>query len=82
MNTTGIILSQVRDLSSSGNISIPVDQLPAIQTAIIQTSAEAAVLFFFIGLGIGIGFSYLYFRIWKKAAGIVEPDESEPSEGS
>jgi hypothetical protein len=75
------LINQVREISSSGNISIPVDQLPAIQASIISTSAEAAVLFFFIGLGMGIGFSYLYFRIWKKAC-IVEPEEEKKEKGS
>lgn len=52
--------------TGQANITIPVDQIPSIQAAIINTSAEAAVIFFFIGLGLALVFAYLYFRLWKR----------------
>ncbi len=52
------------------NITIPVDQIPNIQTAIINAGVQGMILFFFIGVGIAVGFCYLYFLMWKKANGI------------
>ncbi len=52
------------------NITIPVDQIPNIQTAIINAGVQGMIIFFFIGVGITAGFCYLYFLIWKKANGI------------
>jgi hypothetical protein len=51
-------------------ITIPVKDIPAIQTAIISTSIQGAIEFFIIGLVLAFGFSYFYFLIWKKANGM------------
>jgi hypothetical protein len=68
-------INQSAEFTGVTNITIPLKDLPAIQSAIIQTSAEAAILFFFIGVGIALVFAYLYFRIWKKANHIDEGEE-------
>jgi hypothetical protein len=53
-----------------GNITIPINSIPAIQTAIINAGVQAEIVFFIIGLILAFAFSYLYFRLWKKAKGI------------
>lgn len=52
------------------NITIPVDQIPNIQTAIINAGVQGMIVFFFLGVGITAGFCYLYFLMWKKANSI------------
>lgn len=72
MNTTAMqFVNQAQDVISE-NITIPVKDLPAIQSAIIQTSAQAGTYFFFIGVGMTAVFAYLYFRIWKKTWGKID----------
>ena len=61
-----------------GNITIPVDQIPAIQTAIINAGVRAEIIFFFIGVVMTAIFAYLYFRLWKNAKGIDKEDNDEP----
>jgi len=76
INTQAVqFINQSSEFTGLVNITIPLKDLPAIQSSIIQTSAEVAVLFFFIGVGMTIVFAYLYFLMWKKANHIGEEPE-------
>jgi hypothetical protein len=75
MNTTAIqFVKTVTDLSGSGNITIPVKDLPAIQASIISTTVEAAIVFYLIGIITALIFSGVCFLIWKKANHTGEED--------
>ena len=50
------------------NITIPVDQLAAVQTAIIQTSVQGMIMFFLIGVAVGAVIAVLYMTLLKNAA--------------
>jgi len=71
-------MNVITPVIGTGNITIPLEQIPIIQSSIITTSTEAAIIFFFIGVGITAVFAYLYFRLWKKITIIDEPEDKEP----
>ena len=63
---------------TAGNITIPLNQIPAIQAAIINAGVQAEITFFFIGVGVTAVFAYLYFRLWTHSKKTDEEPESDP----
>lgn len=62
------------------NVSIPVDQLPAIQEAIIGTSVQGMLMFFFIGVAVGAVIVFLYMKLIQNAAASREKEQEEADE--
>jgi hypothetical protein len=68
INTTAMqFVNGVQNVIGSENITISVKDLPMITDSIIKTSAEAAIIFYFIGVGSALIFAFVCFLIWKKA---------------
>lgn len=62
------------------NVTIPVDQLPAIQSAIIQTSTQGMIIFFLIGVVVGAVIAVLYMKLLKHADASREKNQDNPNE--
>ena len=60
------------------NVTIPVDQLPAIQEAIIHTSTQGMLIFFTIGVLVGAVIAVLYMKLISNAAAAREKEEADP----
>ena len=63
-----------------GNITIPVDQLPAIQQAIIGTSVQGMLIFFLIGVAVGAVIVFLYMKLLQHAAAAREKEPKDKEE--
>jgi hypothetical protein len=62
------------------NITIPVDQLPAIQEAIIGTSVQGMIIFFAIGVLVGAVIAVLYMKLLNDAAAAREKEPEMENE--